>query len=135
MARSLASFKSAGRGQLRPAQAPTSPRTTSEKSWRSANLSANCSTTSRENDPSAPRNCHPTHNLHAPALLRAGIALTLQYLLVTFPQRENFSRAHYSRRHGKPAPWRSLLRKSSSPKASVNIVKGSRVSRDRKSVV
>src|SRR5260370_35045311 len=59
---------------------------------------------------------------------RAGIELTLQYLLVTFPQGENFSLAPYSRRHGKPAPCRSLRRRSSSPKASVNIVKGFRVS-------
>src|SRR2546427_8963618 len=68
------------------------------------------------------------HKFSAVSVLGVGIGLTLQYLLVTFPQREIFSRTHYSRRHGKPAPWRSLLRKSSSPKASVNIVKGSRVS-------
>src|SRR5260370_30367557 len=68
------------------------------------------------------------HNFSALLAFRVGIELTLQYLLVTFPQAENFSLAHYSRRHGKPAPCRSLLRKSSSPKASVNIVKGFRVS-------
>src|SRR5882762_4256694 len=106
MARSLASFKSPGRGQLRRDQAPTSPRTTSEKSWRSASLSANCSTTSRANDPPLPPELSShIHNLRAPAVLRAGIALTLQYLLVTFPQREIFSRTHYyggtaNRHHG-----------------------------------
>src|SRR2546425_11276603 len=63
------------------------------------------------------------HKFSAVSVLGVGIGLTLQYLLVTFPQRENFSHSHYSRRHGKPAPWRSLLRKSFSPKASVNIVK------------
>src|SRR5712692_6942943 len=68
------------------------------------------------------------HNFSAPPTIRVGFELTLQYLLVTFPQRENFSRALYSRRHGKPALWRSLLRRSSSPKASVNIVKDFRAS-------
>src|SRR6266436_4968697 len=63
-----------------------------------------------------------------PIFERLRIELTVQYLLVTFPQRENFSHSLYLGRHGQPAPWRSLLRKSSSPKASVNIAKDFRAS-------
>jgi len=35
------------------------------------------------------------HNFAVLAAFGVGNALTLQYLLVTFPQRENVSRAHY----------------------------------------
>src|SRR6266571_3930959 len=45
-----------------------------------------------------------------------------------FSTAEKFLHSHHARRHGKPAPWRSLRRRSSSPKASVNIVKDSPVS-------
>src|SRR5207302_8626461 len=59
----------------------------------------------------------------------AGNALTLQYLLATFPQQKKILTVpDHSRRHRTPAPWRSSQRKYFSPKASENIVKGSPVS-------
>src|SRR5258708_35761033 len=51
----------------------------------------------------------------------AGIALTLGYLLVSFPQQVNFLFLDQLGRHHTPALWRSSLRKSSSPRASANI--------------
>src|SRR5207245_1558858 len=83
---------------------------------------ASCCATSRGSDPPAlAAVVIPRSYFSALSSSGAGIGLTLQYLLVTFPQREIFSHPFYSRRHGKPAPWRSLLRKSSAPKASASI--------------
>jgi hypothetical protein len=45
--------------------------------------------------PRLPELSSRVHNFAALAVFGVGNALTLQYLLVTFPQRENFSRAHY----------------------------------------
>src|SRR6266513_4238698 len=129
MAASLASFKSAGRAQILPAQAPTSPLRTSEKFWRSASLSASCSTTSRENDSSASHEiviCHSQFCCSCRVYGRKCVDTAIPSCY--FSTAEDFSHSHHSRRHGKPAQCRSLLRKSSSPKASVNIAKGFRAS-------
>src|SRR5216683_482414 len=48
------SSNSAGKARLRPTLARTSRPRISEKSWRSASLSASCSIISRASDPSAP---------------------------------------------------------------------------------
>src|SRR3981081_3924092 len=98
MARLSESFKSAARAQIPPATPRTSHQTPSEKYWRSANLSAGCFITSRANDPSVPSELSShIHNAAPLAAFNVGIELTLQYLLVTFPQREIFSHSHYTR--------------------------------------
>src|SRR5207249_12045595 len=95
MARASASSKSAAQAQIRTAPDLTLLINTSETSWLFPSRSPKCCVTWRENDPCVPpRLSSRVHKSLLLLVLRFGIALTLQYLLVTFHSGSIFSLPH-----------------------------------------